>query len=118
MEVSEYIILGMIFLIFGCLLYIPGRLISKRKLANSESDSNLRLHISSSGYAWATLMVFTLILGSSQRYLAPQSELGKFVNTNIGLVSFWVIVAVLFIIFGYILEMIGFELFQKSSKDR
>ena len=117
MEVSEYIILGMIFLILGCLLYIPGRSIAKRKLANSESDSNFRLHVSSSGFAWATLMVFTLILGSSQKYLAPQSEFGKFVDTNIGLASFWVMVVVLFIGFGYILEMIGFKLFRKSNKD-
>lgn len=118
MELTTYIIFGIFFLLIVCLLYIPIRWIAKRKLVNPRTDSILRLHITSSGFALITLMVFSLILGSFQKVLAPQTEFGKFVNTNIGMISFWVIVTLLFIVFGYFLQMIGYKLFRKSNEDR
>ena len=101
----------------GVLLYIPGRLLAKRKLLNTKPGSDLRLHVTSSGFALVTLMVFVLMLGFSQQYLAPQTEFGKFISTGIGFLSFLAAVTAITTVFGLLLEVMGFKLFRHSNEN-
>ncbi len=117
MALAEYILIGIIFIFLGVLLYIPGRLLAKRKLLNSKPGSDLRLHVTSSGFALVTLMVFVLMLGFSQQHLAPQTEFGKSISTGIGFLSFSAVVIAVTTVFGLFLEMMGFKLFRHSNKD-
>jgi heme/copper-type cytochrome/quinol oxidase subunit 2 len=117
MDVVGYILFGLIFLVIGVLLYIPGRWWAKRKLRNAPPNSEYNLHITSSGLALCVLMVFTLVIGSSQRYLAPESEFGRFVSNPLGLLFFWAAVTVATIVFGLVLEMLGFTLYRRPNRD-
>jgi hypothetical protein len=104
-----------LFLFIGILIYIPCRLFLKRRLINSNSGSDFRLHITSSGFALAALMVFVLVLGFSQQHLAPKTEFGKFIGTGIGFMSFLAAVWAGATIFGLILTVMGFKLFRHSN---
>jgi hypothetical protein len=114
MDLVGYILF---FLVIGVLLYIPGHWWAKRKLRNAESGSKFELHITSAGFALCTLMVVALLLGFSQQYLAPQTEFGKFVSTPLGRLSYLVAVYALTVVFGLILEMLGFTLFRNPNGD-
>ena len=114
MDLFAYILF---FLVIGVLLYIPGRWWAKRKLRNTPPDSEYKLHITSAGLALCVLTVFILIIGSSQRYLAPESEFGRFVSNVFGLLFFWAAVTVTMIVFGLVLEMLGFTLFRRLNGD-
>jgi hypothetical protein len=83
----------------------------------SNPDSDFQLHITSSGLSLVAFMVFVLVLGLSQQYLAPQTEFGKFVCTGIGFISFWAAVWAGTTIFGLIFTAMGFKLFRYSNKD-
>jgi uncharacterized membrane protein len=109
MDLTGFMILGMIFLILGVLLYIPGHWWAKRKLRNMESDGEYKLHITSAGLAW--------VIGLSQEHLSPGTEFGKFVSTWLGKLYYIVIVAILALVFGLILELFGFKLFRKPNDD-
>jgi uncharacterized membrane protein len=117
MDLTGFMLLGMIFLILGVLLYIPGHWWAKRKLRNMESDGEYKLHITSAGLAWCVLMVFAWVIGLSQEHLSPGTEFGKFVSTWLGKLYYIVIVAILALVFGLILELFGFKLFRKPNDD-
>lgn len=117
MDFLGYLMLVILFLLIGFLIYIPCRLLVKRKLLSSNSESDFRLHITSSGFALAAIMVFVLVVGFSQQYIAPETEFGKFIGTGIGFISFLAVVWAIVTIFGLILTAMGFRLFQHSKKD-
>ena len=117
MDFAGYLILGIILLFLGAAIYIPCRLLVKHRLLNSNSDSDFRLHITSSGLALAALMVFILVLGFSQQYLAPETEFGKFIGTGIGFMTFLAAVWFGTTIFGLILTALGFKLFRHPNRD-
>jgi len=117
MDLIDYIILGMLFFIFGILIYIPGHWWTKRKLRNVESGSEYGFHITSSGFALCALMVVVLLLGFSQEYLSPETEFGKFISTGLGKLYYIAIVTMLTIVFGLILQMLGFTFFRHPNND-
>jgi hypothetical protein len=117
MDLVGYILLGLIFLVIGILLYIPGRWWAKHKLRNAPPESDARLHITSSGLALIVLMVFALVIGSSQQYLAPETEFGRFVSNGFGLLFFVVAVTVTTIVLGLVLILLGFTLFRRQDGD-
>jgi hypothetical protein len=115
MDLVGYIGLVLIFLVIGILLYIPGW--TTHKLRNAPPGSDARLHITSSGLALIVLMVFVLVIGTSQRYLAPETEFGRFVSNGFGLLFFWVAVTVTTWVLGLVLTMLGFTLFRHPDED-
>jgi Kef-type K+ transport system membrane component KefB len=117
MDLIGYIILGMLFLIFGILLYIPGRWWVKHKLRNIESESEYKLHITSSGFALCVLMVFAWVIGLSQEHFSPGTEFSKFVSTWLGKLYYIAIVTILTLVFGLILQMLGFTLVRNQNDD-
>lgn len=117
MDLIGNIILGIFFLVFGILLYILGRWWVKRKLRNIESESVYKLHITSSGLALCILMVFAWVIGLSQEHISPGTEIGKFVSTWLGKLYYVAIVTMLAIVFGLILQMLGFTLFRNPNDD-
>jgi hypothetical protein len=117
MDLVGYVVLGLIFLVIGILLYIPGRWWAKHKLRDTQPESDARLHITSSGLALIVLMVFVLVIGSSQQYLAPETEFGQFVSNGLGLLFFVVAVTVTTIVLGLVLIMLGFTLFRRQDGD-
>jgi hypothetical protein len=117
MDLIGYIIVGMLFFIFGILLYISGHWWAKRKLRNVESGSEYGFHITSSGFALCALMVVALLLGLSQEHLSPETEFAKFISTGLGKLYYIAIVSMLTIVFGLILQMLGFTLFRHPNND-
>jgi len=118
MDLIGYILLGMLFLISGILLYIPGHWWAKRKIRNMATGSQYGLHITSSGLALCTLMVVALVLGFSQEHLSPETEFGKFVSSWLGKLYYMAIVGMLTILFGLILQMLGFTLFKHPDNKK
>ena len=117
MEIFGYIVLLMVFLVLGILMYFPLRWWAKRKLRNIPSENELKLHITSSGIAWIALMVFALLIGFIQESISPETEFGRFISTVPGKVYYCVIVLLLSVIFGLILQKLGFILFKKQDND-
>lgn len=117
MPLSAYILLGVCLSVIGIILYIPVRLLAKRKLENSKPGNGLQLQVTSAGFAFAALMVFLLVLGFAQEHFAPQTAFGKFIGTGMGKLSFSAAVVAAISVFGMILEVMGFELFRNSDKD-
>ena len=117
MEIFGYILLLMVFLVLGILLYVPLRWWAKRKLHDTPSESELKLHITSSGVAWTTLMISALLIGFVQESISPETEFGRFISTVPGKVYYCVIVLLLSVIFGLILQKLGFILFKKQDND-
>lgn len=117
MGLLDYIVFMMIFLISGVVLYTLGRWWVKRKLGNLESESEYKLHITSAGFAWCVLMIFAWVIGLSQEFLSPETEFGKFVSTWLGKLYYIVIVSIFALVFGLLLQLLGFTLFRKPNDD-
>jgi len=117
MELIDCAMFGMVFMVFGILVYIPCQWWTKRKLRNIEPGHVYGLHITSSGLALCVLMVVALLLGVSQEYLSSETEFGKFVSTGLGKLYYIAIVTMLTIVFGLILQMLGFTLFRHQNND-
>ena len=117
MELFGYIFLVMIFPVFGILLYLPLRWWAKRKLRDISSENELKMHITSAGIAWVTLIVFALLIGFLQESISPRTEFGRFISTFSGKVYYIVNIFLLSIILGLILQKLGFKLFKKKDND-
>ena len=117
MENIGYVMLVMIFLVFGLLLYIPCHWLVKRKTRNIDPDSDLLLRITSSGLALCTLMTVALILDFSQEHLSPGTEFGRFISSFTGKIYYIIGVCILTVIFGLILQKLGYTLFRRPDDD-
>ena len=117
MEFIDYIAFVMIFMLFGILLYIPLRWWAKWKVRNTSPDSDYKLHITSAGLAWIVLMIFALLIGFSQETFSPETEFGKFISTVPGKFYYVVIIFLLTVVFGLILQKLGFKLYKNPDND-
>ena len=117
MGLTDYIILGIIFLVFGILLYIPCHWLLRRKTRNLDPGSDFMLRITSSGLALFTLMMVALILGFAQEYLSPGSEFGMFITSWSGKFYYIILVFILTVIFGLILERLGFTICKRPDNN-
>ena len=117
MEIFGYIVLLMVFLVLGILMYFPLRWLAKRKLRNIPTEHEYRLTITSSGLACIALMVFTLIIGFSQETFSPETEFGRFISTVTGKLYYLITVVLLTIVFGLILQKLGFTLFKHPDNE-
>jgi len=117
MEILGYILLLMVFLILGILLFLPLRWWAKRKLRYTPAESEYRLHITSAGLACIVLMIFALLIGFSQETFSPETEFGRFISTVPGKFYYLLIVYLLTVVFGLILQKLGFILFKKHGHD-
>ena len=117
MEFIDYIAFVMIFLLFGFLLYIPLRWWAKWKLRNTSPESDYKLHITSAGLAWIILMISALLIGFPRDTFSPETEFGRFISTVPGKFYYVVIVFLFTVVFGLILQKLGFTLFKHPDND-
>jgi hypothetical protein len=118
MEPTAYILFIIIFLVLGILIYIPVRWLVKRKTNKIDFEKSvLPLRITSSGFALVTFMVAALLLGFIQEYIAPETLFGRFISTWQGKLYYLVILWLAFVLFGLILQHLGFTLFKRPDKD-
>jgi cytochrome b561 len=117
MELFDYIFFLMAFLVFGILLYFQLRWWAKRKLRNTPSENEYKLHITSAGFACFALMIFALLIGFSQETFSPETEFGRFISTIPGKFYYLIIVYLLTVIFGLILQKLGFILFKHPDNE-
>lgn len=117
MGLSDYLILGVIFLFLAVLLYIPCHWLIKRKIINIDPGSDYMLRVTSSGLALCTLMVVALILGFTQEHLSPESKFGMFIDSWSGKFYYIMLVNIVTVIFGLILNKLGFTLFKRPDND-
>ena len=117
MGLIDYVILGIVFLVFGILLYIPCHWWLRRKTRKLDPGGDFMLRITSSGLALCTLMVAALILGFAQEYLSPESEFGIFITSWSGKFYYIILVWILTVIFGLVLDKLGFKICKRPDND-
>src|SRR5687767_9912619 len=114
MNWEAFFVIGSFALVLGALLYIPARIWAKRKLRD-HPNSNATLKVTRAGFIFFSIFVVVLMVGFSQQYLAPESELGQFVKTSSGRLAFSAAVGVVFWLAEMILKSKGILLVQKKE---
>ena len=114
MNWEAFVVIGLFTLALGTLLYIPARIWARRKLREHPS-SNATLKVTRVGFVFSGVFVAVLMLGFSQQFLAPESELGQFVKTSIGRLGFAAAVGAVFWLLGAILESKGIKILEKKE---
>ena len=111
MNVEALLAIGALTLILGGLLYIPGRLYAKRVVRETIAQKKRLARITPAGVLFAACMVAVLIFVFSFRFLAPESWLGQFMSTKIGLLLAGVSVALPFSLLAKVLSrFVGIQL--------
>lgn len=111
------IVISLVTLVIGVLLYIPARLLAKRLLRKSAPSDAVRLRVTSAGLAVATLLVGLLVFGVAQPRIAPESALGRLLGSGAGAALYFGGVTLLASVLSTVLELLGFTLFHRDTRD-
>jgi hypothetical protein len=83
MNLEAFLIVGLVTLFLGALLYVPAR-VWARKVARDDPHSYSRLGLTRLGWILTLITVLALIGGLLMDLIAPNTTLGKLVNTSSG----------------------------------
>jgi hypothetical protein len=96
-------------------LWVAGRRISKYFLKRNPASAALS-KVTGTGFAISVCIVFLLSLGMAARQLAPDTVLGDFLDSKLGLGLFVIGCVVLFSIAGIVLRKSGRAMYKRGGK--
>ncbi len=114
MHWEAFIVIGLFTLTLGVLLFVPAWLWVKRK-QRTEPAARAKLRLTKLGWFLTCIGLVAFLFGFSLQYLAPESLLGQFVKTSLGLFLYGLAIAIVFWLIEAALKARGIKLIEDDK---
>lgn len=113
-NIEAILVIGLLCLLMGVLLYIPGRLWAKHKIKKNPNGAH-SMHITRAGLVFISALLVVLFGGLFSPYFMPNTFMSKLVSTHIGRLIYALVVAAIATPCQRSLEARGFKLFVRKE---
>lgn len=108
------IVIGLIVLVLGAFLFALAKIWAKFKFKN-DSPSHVPIRVTKAGWIIIPLFVIILFGGFSLQYIAPETIIGKAVQTSAGRFVYMLILLCIFWALEMMLKTRGIKLIEKVN---
>lgn len=114
MDLEALVVIGIFTLVLGAVLFALFRLWVRHKF-HDHPTVGTKVRLTKAGVICVPVLVIVLIGGFLMEYIAPESVLGKLVETPIGRLSYAAAVTLAFLLIEVVLKSKGIRLIEKTD---